>query len=233
MEALTTWSRIQALVWTPALLLCTCLDEAWILTWRIPIALLIICSTVSLVAVLKAGRSPANATTLARALLLVPLLFTHIPSAWICWVLAVFIASLDMVDGAIARHLGPTPAGAILDMETDQLTVTTFALLLVSAGSGPQVLLLPLMRPAFVLGAWLYKLPATNPKPIDGDNSRGRRVCAIVMIALLAAMAPGMNSMLRETFTASAALLLMWSFSSDWQFLMRSRKAAMEHHELH
>ena len=220
-------------MWIPTLLLCTCLDDAWIATWRIPIALLIICSTVSLATVLKAGRAAADVVTLARAFLLVPLTFSYIPSAWICWAIAVVIASLDIVDGALARRLGPTPGGAILDMETDQLTVATFALLLVSAGSGPQVLLLPLMRPAFVLGAWLYKLPATNPKPIDGDNTRGRRVCAIVMIALLAALTPGMNTMLREILTAAAALLLMWSFSSDWQFLLRRRKVAMEHHELH
>ena len=220
-------------MWIPTLLLCTCLDETWIATWGSPIAILIFCSTVSLLTVLKAGRRPADAVTLARAFLLVPLPFIYIQSAWTGLALAVVIASLDMVDGALARRLGPTSAGAILDMETDQLTVTTFALLLVSAGSGPQVLLLPLMRPAFVLGAWMCKLPATNPKPIDGDNSRGRRVCAIVMVALLAAMTPEMNTTLRETLTTSGALLLMWSFSGDWQFLMRRRKATMEHHELH
>ena len=182
---------------------------------------------------LKAGRCAADAVTLIRAAALLPLIVAEFPSAWACWLLAVAVALLDIVDGALARRLGPTPAGAVLDMETDQLTIATFALLLVSAGSGPQVVALPLLRPAFVLGAWFYNLPATNPKPIDGDNRRGRRVCAVVMISLLAAMIPGVTPWLRETLTGSAVIVLAWSFSSDWHFLLQRNKAAIKSYGLH
>ena len=208
-------------------------EHAWMAPWRLVTASLLLISVVSLAVVLRIARSLPNAITLTRALALVPLVAATFASPWAFWMLAVLVSLLDLVDGAAARRSGPTPAGAVLDMETDQLTVATFALLVVATGGAPHVLLLPLMRPTFVLAAWRFDLPATDPKPIDGDNRRGRLVCAAVMVALLLALMPGIPPWLRDLVTGCAVALLMWSFSSDWQFLLQRRRAARELHGSH
>lgn len=215
------------------LLLGVWLEHAWLAQWRLPVAGLLLLSIVSLPMVLRAGRRIPDAVTMLRALALLPLVAVPFASPWTFWSLAVLVSLLDLVDGALARRLGATAAGAVLDMETDQLTIATFALLVVAAGGAPHVLLLPLMRPAFVLAAWRYGLPATDPKPVHGDNRRGRRVCAAVMIALLLALMPGAPAWLRDVVTGIAVLLLLWSFSSDWQFLLQRRRAAKELHGSH
>ncbi|MFT7534847.1 MAG: phosphatidylglycerophosphate synthase [Hyphomicrobiaceae bacterium] len=215
------------------LLLGVWLEHAWMAQWRLPAAGLLFLSIVSLALVLRVGPRIPDAITLLRAFALLPLMAVPFASPWIFWILAVLVSLLDLVDGALARRLGATTAGAVLDMETDQLTVATFALLLVAAGGAPHVLLLPMMRPAFVLAAWRYGLPATDPKPVDGDNRRGKRVCAAVMVALLLGLMPGVAAWLRDVATGIAVLLLLWSFSSDWQFLRQQRRAAKEPHGSH
>jgi phosphatidylglycerophosphate synthase len=203
-------------------------EHAWLTHWRLPIAGLLLFSIVSLALVLRAGRCIPDAVTMVRALALIPLVAVPFASPWTFWCLAVLVSLLDLVDGALARRLGATSGGAVLDMETDQLTVATFALLLVASGGAPHVLLLPLMRPLFVLVAWRYALPATDPKPVNGDNRRGKFICAAVMIALLLGLMPGVNTWLRDVVTGFAVLLLLWSFSRDWQFLLQRQQTAKE-----
>lgn len=194
--------------------------------WRTWLACLLLASIVSLAVVLRVGRRLPDVVTLARGTGLLALVAVSFSSPWSFWLLAVLLVLMDLADGALARRLGPTDAGAVLDMEMDQLTVATLALLVVASGGAPHALLLPMMRPAFVLAAWWHGLPATNPKPVHGDNRRGRRICACVLVALLAALLPGVPGWLRDGATGVAVLLLVWSFSSDWQFLSQRRRAA-------
>lgn len=181
-------------------------------------------SVVSLAFALRAFRRLPDQVTLLRGLGLVVLLGVAFANPWIGWGLAAIVAMLDLVDGALARRVGPTDAGALFDMETDQLVVATLALLVVCSGGTPHVLLLPMMRPAFVLVAWQMGLPANDAKPVDGDNQRGKLVCAAVVVALLVALLPGIASWLRDATTGIAVLLLIWSFSSDWKFLIERHR---------
>lgn len=202
------------------------LDHAWLEHWRLASATLLFLSILSLAWVLRVGRRLADVVTLLRGFALVPLLAVTCESPWVVWGLAVCVSLLDLADGVLARRLGATAAGAVLDMECDQLTVAGFALLVVAAGGGAHVLLLPLMRPGFVMVAWWQGLPATDPKPIEGDNRRGKLVCAAVMVALLLALLPGVSAWGRDTVTWLAVLLLLWSFSSDARYLLQRRRAA-------
>ena len=223
---MTTWLRVQAVSWTPVLLAAAWLGAAGVAGWLPFVAAYVLLSHVALVAILRAGRTPADVATIARALGVVELLWLDpFASPWRTWTLAACVAAFDLVDGWLARRFGGSDGGAVLDMETDQSTVLALALLVVAGGGAPHVLLLPLMRYAFVLAAWWWAIPAHDPKPVDGDNGRGRLVCAAVVVGLLAALLPCAAAWLREAATGVAVLLLLWSFGSDWSFLIARRRA--------
>ncbi|HEU4419671.1 MAG TPA: hypothetical protein VFT55_12090, partial [Planctomycetota bacterium] len=74
--------------------------------------------------------------------------------------------------------------------------------------------------------AWWLGIPAHEPKPVNGDNRRGRAVCAAVMIALLIALCPATGPVLRDVVTGIAVLLLAWSFLADARFLLAHRARA-------
>lgn len=229
LPALTTWTRLQALAWIP-ILLATWLEQEGFEYWRILSASLVLASVASLAWVLRIGRRAPDMVTLLRAFALIPLVAVSFTSAWTMWLLVLCVVLLDLLDGALARRLGATAEGAVLDMESDQLTVTILALLVVSAGGGAHVLLLPMMRHGFVIFAWWQGLPATDPKPIEGNNQRGRVVCALVITSLLLALLPGVFDWLRDIVIGIAVLALGWSFASDGQHLRQRRRAARELH---
>jgi hypothetical protein len=130
------------------------------------------------------------------------------PQAWIA-AMSVSFASLAWI--LRARSLA------------DLTTIVRTAGLLVVVGFGTGQVGL---RPAFVLAAWWLRIPAHEPKPVNGDNRRGRRVCAAVMIALLVALCPATEPALRDGVTTIAVLLLAWSFCGDARFLLAHRKGA-------
>jgi phosphatidylglycerophosphate synthase len=218
------WSRLQALVWGAALV--------WLALFSAPaggrfyVAAGACASIATLACVLRVPATPADAVTLLRALLLA--MATCAPDwpgldAFSTWILFAVAAMLDLVDGAVARRFGASDRGAVLDMEADQLSVLCLSCSVVLGGGAPHVLLLPLMRYAFVLAAWCAALPANDPKPVDGDNHRGRLVCAVVVVALLLALLPGTPRWTADVLTGSAVLLLTWSFAGDWAFLFARR----------
>jgi len=217
--ALQVWLRGQAFAW-----LASCLALPWIVGagwWPPAHAALLGLSYVILVKILRAGRSLADVVTIARFTMLVMLVVEGAPAfgkEW--WGVAVAAVLLDLVDGAVARRFGGSPEGAILDMETDQFTVLVLASLVVWHGGGAHVLVLPALRYAFVLAMWAVGAPAHDPKPVNGDNRRGKRICAAVMVALLVALWPGVNATVRDVTTAVAVLLLGWSFTADARFLV-------------
>lgn len=224
--ALNAWLRTQALA---GLLVCIWL-LAFAPTYGPPPGWLLACGVVLsyalLVWLLRAGRRIADLATIARLLGLAGLLATAGPTAtfgWWCGAVAVVCA--DLLDGALARRFGGSEAGAVLDMEADQLVVFGLAATLVQQGGGGHVLVLPAMRWAFVLASWWLGIPAHEPKPVDGDNRRGRLVCAAVLMALLLAVAPGVPRTGGDLATAVAVLLLGWSFSGDARHLVARRNA--------
>lgn len=223
--ALHVWLRTQSIVW---LLVC-----GWLLASAPPygstsgllLASGVVLSFTLLVGLLRAGRRIADAATIARLLALALLVANAGPTAtlgWWCGAVAVVLA--DLLDGALARRFGGSEAGAVLDMEADQLVVFGLAATLVIRGGGAHVLALPALRWTFVLASWWLGIPAHEPKPVDGDNRRGRMVCAAVMVALLLALAPGVPRAAGDVVTAVAVLLLGWSFSGDARHLVARRR---------
>ena len=99
---------------------------------------------------------PADLVTTVRLAAAVAWLSFTNPGAASAGLLALILA-LDLVDGWLARRFGPTPEGAIYDMEADQLTVLVLAYHAVSQGLPVWVLVLPRTqireRPPFEL-AW-------------------------------------------------------------------------------
>jgi phosphatidylglycerophosphate synthase len=173
---------------------------------------------------LRSGRTFADFVTTLRFMGLVAWLGLSPPplGTW-AWGAAVAIAAADLLDGAVARRFGSSRHGALLDMETDQFVVLGFAFAVVAGGGGGHVLVLPALRYGFVLAAWWLRLPANDPKPVRGDNRRGRRVCAAVVVGLLIALHPDVPRVVADTTTAVAVLLLAWSFTGDARFLLAHR----------
>ncbi|MFO1076363.1 MAG: CDP-alcohol phosphatidyltransferase family protein [Planctomycetota bacterium] len=218
------WLRIQALVWGPALIALAVAGwwiapSWWFGTMGLSFAVLVV--------VLRAFRGPADAVTVTRlgGLIVLATTIAAAPSWW-QWLGFVGFVALDLVDGWLARRYGATAEGAVLDMEADQFTVLALALCIARAGGAGHVLLLPGIRYAFVLASALLGLPAHDPKPVAGDNRRGRRCCAIVMVALLLALMPGVPRIGGDVATAVAVLVLGWSFASDARYLLGRLRAA-------
>ena len=221
---LTFWSRIQALLWATALIVCAL--NADVARARGYLGAAIGVSVASLAAVLGAPRSLADVVTLLRAALVVAVVCAPWwldGRPWWTWSLLALALAADLLDGAIARRFGGSPQGASLDMECDQFAVLAMSWLIVARGGGEHALLLPAMRYVFVIVAWCKSVPADDPKPVDGDNRRGRIVCAVVVVALLLSLMPSTSRHIANAFTAAAVALLAWSFASDWRHLFARR----------
>lgn len=224
-SALQVWLRVQSMPW----LVWCALRGAGIggPHWAAIEAVAMAASYVALVVILGAGRRAADLVTIARfGLLLLVLVAGATAFDATLWAAAVAVVLLDLVDGAVARRFGGSPQGAVLDMEADQFTVLALATLVVAHGGGAHVLILPVLRYVFVLAMWWAGAPAHDPKPVNGDNRRGRRICAAVMVALLVALWPNVAAALRDGVTLVAVLLLAWSFSGDARFLIAHRGTA-------
>ena len=238
---LQRWTLVQAVLWLPILLLTPWQFGSGLLTgvasrelspegislrW-VPLALMLI-SYVGLWFTLRAGRTLADWVTLARFIGLMgfmSLINIEGQVTWIAWSLALAVILGDLLDGFVARRFGSSPGGAVLDMETDQFS--TLALAMVAAilmDAGYWTLALPAFKYVFVLAMTLMSIKSTDPKPCDGDNQRGRLICAIVLGLLLASIFPAFGAAIRGTASALAVLLLAYSFSSDAAFLWRSAR---------
>jgi len=228
-QSLQVWLHVQSTVWL-ALLVALALHGPGELplAWRDLGLTLLALSIASLVLILGAVRNLADLTTIARGVGLTAVAWAGFSDRGMIWFLcAATVVIGDLLDGALARRYGGSAQGAILDMETDQATVLTLAVLAVIAGIGLHVLVLPALRYIFVLAMWLVGAKAHDPKPVNGDNGRGRRICAFVLASLLAALCPVVPNSVGNAVTIIAVVLLAWSFSSDALFLVsqaRTRK---------
>ena len=229
-SALQRWLAIQALCWVPLLL-----AQVWLVAmgrfqaaWLAPGAVLFVASYTTLWISLRPRGTPADYATLARFLaLLAALIWAGVAGEitgpiWTLWLVVVVS---DLVDGWLARRFGGSEQGEVLDMETDQLTTLGLAsVVTVLAGAGVWTLLLPGLKYVFALGMLARGVDAHQAKPVDGDNTRGKRICAAVMSLLLACAFPLTPPPLRIAASLVAVVLLGYSFSSDAVFLLRGAR---------
>ena len=170
-----------------------------------------------------------NAVTLFRAglgaTLLSPLLAPGLADAalngWSIALVATIALSLDGVDGFLARRSGLASAfGARFDMEVDAALALLLSLLALGSGkAGYEVLLLGVMRYAFVAAAWGLPWMAKGLP----DKFGRKVVCVIQIAALIALQTPVVSGTLALIITYGAIGALLWSFGRDVLWLWRHR----------
>ncbi len=170
-----------------------------------------------------------NVVTLSRAAMVafiagaVPLA-ASLPEAavWLVFAVALLAFALDGADGWLARRSGlVSDFGARFDMEVDAGLAAVLSYYLWASGTtGPEILLLGLMRYAFVGASFMWPaLQAPLPQAF-----RRKAVCVVQIAALILLMVPPMPDVLVTPVVAAAVLLLAWSFAVDVIWL--ARKAA-------
>lgn len=170
-----------------------------------------------------------NSVTLFRAglgaTLLTPLVTGGVAESafngWAVAIVATLALLLDGVDGWLARRSGlASNYGARFDMEVDAAFALLLSLLALADGAvGPLVLVLGLMRYAFVAASWLLPWIAA-PLP----EKFGRKVVCVVQIAaLIVLQAPILSDGLALVIAIGTVLALIWSFGRDTLWLWRHR----------
>ncbi|WP_322272194.1 CDP-alcohol phosphatidyltransferase family protein [Hydrogenophaga sp.] len=181
---------------------------------------------------------PANRVTLARlgALALMAALIgealprapldTMPAAAWWLVLAATVTASLDAVDGALARRSGLASAfGARFDMETDAAFTLVLCALVVQAGqAGVWILASGLMRYAFVAAAFVW--PWLNG-PLQ-PSKRRQTVCVVQITTLIVCLGPTVPPLLASGLAAVSLALLTLSFATDVRTLARQRPTPLE-----
>jgi phosphatidylglycerophosphate synthase len=166
--------------------------------------------------------SAANGITALRLALACGLWFLAPADAWTIVSLATVSASLDAVDGPIARRSGRVSAfGARFDMETDAFLIVTLSMLVWRLDkAGPWVLLSGLLRYAFVAASWVWPWLANDLPP----SWRRKVVCVVQIAGLIVALAPVVSPTVSAPLSAAALTLLAWSFWVDVAWLRRSAR---------
>ena len=164
---------------------------------------------------------PANAVTYARSLLVagVTALAASGGAARVIVALTVVALALDGVDGAVARRTASVSAlGARFDMEVDAFLLLALCLVL-ARSVGPWVLVLGLMRYAFVVAGLL--LPwLTAPLPPRFSRKAVAAAQGVVLVTAVSGLLPPAAAVV----ALSAALAaLCWSFGRDVVWLARRR----------
>ena len=163
--------------------------------------------------------TPADRVTLGRVMLLILLSALLLGAnasqvdVGLVFALAMAVALLDAVDGAIARRLNCVrPFGARFDMEVDAAMLLIFSLWLLALGrAGFWVLLIGLWRYVFVLAGQFFPT-LRAPLPF---SQRRRVICGIQGVGLAVCLAPGMLSTVSAPIAAGLLLLLSYSFMVD------------------
>jgi phosphatidylglycerophosphate synthase len=169
---------------------------------------------------------PANRVTLGRAILvggvtaLVADSFQSSTPVTLFVGLTAVALILDGVDGRVARRTGTSTAlGARFDMEVDAFLILVLSVY-VSMALGPWVLLIGVMRYAFVAAAQV--LPWLNGSL---PHSMARKTVAAVQgVVLLAAASGWLPHTATLTLVAVALGSLLWSFGRDIAWLFRTRE---------
>ncbi len=169
----------------------------------------------------------ANAITLLR-LGLVGVLVVGLaaggpgPNVWTPGLLALLALALDGLDGYAARRTRRASAfGARFDVEVDAGLLLAATLLLVAWGKlGAWTLLLPALRPAFVLAGRAFPWLERPLPPSGRRKAAGALTGACVLAALLPPVPPG----LAGAGAAACSAVLAASFAIDVAWLWRRRR---------
>ena len=161
----------------------------------------------------------ANALTLARAGYVALLLGAVVEGValaenlrWALVLSGVLVLLLDGADGWAARRTGlASPFGARFDMEVDALFVLALTLLVVRSGAaGAWVMIAGLLRYLFVLAGLVWPMLGLPLPP----SYRRKAVCVVLILALLAALAPPAVPG-APWLCLGGLLLLVYSFAVD------------------
>ena len=144
--------------------------------------------------------------------------------AWALVVLAIAALVLDGFDGWAARRQGVVSAfGARFDMEVDALLILLLSLLAWMLGkAGPWIVVVGLLRYAFVAAGWLWPI-FTRPLP---PSFRRQAVCVIAGLALALLLAPPVLPQVSTAVALLALLPIVASFAIDTVWLLRHHPAA-------
>lgn len=173
------------------------------------------------------GIGSANRITLGRAALAMPVfaLSLHagalgVGARWVIIVLSTVVLLLDGLDGRVARRTGSQSRfGARFDMELDAALLMALSLLVWRSGRvGAWVLLIGLMRYAFVAASWLVPaLAAELPASL-----RRRLVCVVQGVVLLVALGPIIPQPVAVAVTAAGLAALTYSFAVDVRWALQA-----------
>jgi phosphatidylglycerophosphate synthase len=166
-----------------------------------------------------------NRVTLARAGLVAVLAAALIePSlyraqGWTVVGLALLVLALDGVDGWLARRLDQcSDFGARFDMEVDAALIMVLCVGAMTADlAGPWVLLIGLMRYAFLLAASIWSWLGATLRP----SFRRKFVCVWQVSALVLALMPIVKQTMGTGVLMSALVALIFSFAVDVAWLKR------------
>ena len=175
------------------------------------------------------GPGPANRVTLLRAALTAPLgtliVAAPAPGDPVLALWAIGLAGLALVldgaDGAVARRTGSATAfGARFDMELDAAMILALSILAWQMTAvGPWVILIGLMRYAFVLAAVVWPWLAGSLPP----SRRRQAVCVLQTVVLLLILIPGLPDPAAITIALTGLLALGLSFAVDIHWLYHHR----------
>jgi len=227
-------STARELGWAAVLLLCVVLSmHQWFspVGWFALLAILIFAAQGALILAcwpVRKGFGWANRTTLLRSVLVIPLVawspFLPVADATALWfygVACLIALVLDGADGKVARATNSNSEfGARFDMELDALFILGLCAATMATGkAGPWVLILGLMRYAFIAAS--YPLRWLN-QPLP-DSFRRKTVCVWQVVTLMIAILPITPTGFASTTLAMALGLLAWSFALDIRWLYQRR----------
>jgi phosphatidylglycerophosphate synthase len=173
---------------------------------------------------------PANSVTLVRATLVAlvtamigerraPIIAASAAAA------AIAATVLDAVDGWLARRTGMSSAfGARFDMEVDALLIQALSILVWTHDkAGAWVVLSGLLRYVFVAAGWVWPW---MERPLEPSRRR-QTVCAVQIVALIAALEPFVTRPYSSVIAAMALVILGGSFLEDTRWLVLHRREQM------
>jgi phosphatidylglycerophosphate synthase len=196
-------------------------------------AVWLISSHIFLLYFLRAWRTPADIVTAFRFFLGIAgliMAFYSGEAVLLVFVMMSIAALGDWIDGWLATTYGPTPEGAILDAETDQTLIWMLSVLGISLGGlGMWLLLFPLYRYGYVLLLEVFAIPSDNPKPKEGRNLRGRIICAVTQVVLLANLLPILALPVKSLLSTLALAFLTYSFADDIFYQFRKGVTPFSH----
>ena len=155
----------------------------------------------------RSGRvlTPANVVSVARVPLAVA--FVLLPAAGVRLAVLAVAAGTDLLDGWLARRLGPSRLGAWMDPVTDKIfMLTAFATLAVSGALGPFEILGVLFRDVVAPAGYLASVVARRPFRVPPARMGGKAVTVGQTLTLFAWLLE--SPLLKPLAWATAAMAL-------------------------